>query len=36
MTGVKGVVNQALATENTEMEAFMAEAWNEDASTTVN
>ncbi len=33
---VKGVVNQALATENTEMEAFMAEAWNEDASTTVN
>ena len=33
---VKAVVNQALATENTEMEAFMAEAWNEDASKTVN
>ena len=33
---VKGVVNQALATENTEMDAFMAEAWNEDASKTVN
>ena len=32
---VKAVVNQALATENTEMEAFMAEAWNEDASKTV-
>ena len=33
---VKAVVNQALATENTEMEAFMAEAWNEDTSKTVN
>ena len=33
---VKAVVNQALATENTEMEAFMAEAWNEDPSKTVN
>ena len=33
---VKAVVNQALATENTEMEAFMAEAWNEDTSETVN
>ena len=33
---VKAVVNQALSTENTEMEAFMAEAWNEDASKTVN
>ena len=33
---VKGVVNQALATENTEMDAFLAEAWNEDASKTVN
>ena len=33
---VKAVVNQALATENTDMEAFMAEAWNEDASKTVN
>ena len=33
---VKAVVNQALATSNTDMEAFMAEAWNEDASKTVN
>ncbi len=33
---VKAVVNQALATENTDMDAFMAEAWNEDASKTVN
>ena len=33
---VKAVVNQALATKNTEMEAFMAEAWNEDTSKTVN
>ena len=33
---VKAVVNQALATENTEMEAFMSEAWNEDTSKTVN
>lgn len=33
---VKAVVNQALATENTDMEAFMAEAWNEDESKTVN
>ncbi|MDY5845676.1 MAG: translation elongation factor Ts [Bariatricus sp.] len=32
---VKAVVNQALATSNTDMEAFMAEAWNEDASKTV-
>ena len=33
---VKAVVNQALATSNTDMEAFMAEAWNEDTSKTVN
>ena len=33
---VKAVVNQALATENTEMEAFMAEPWNEDTAKTVN
>ncbi len=33
---VTGVVNQAMATENTDMEAFLAEAWNEDASKTVN
>ena len=33
---VSGVVNQALNTENTDMESFMAEAWNEDASKTVN
>lgn len=32
---VKAVVNQALATESKDMEAFMAEAWNEDASKTV-
>lgn len=33
---VKGVVNQAMATDHTDMEAFMAEAWNEDASKSVN
>ena len=33
---VKGVVNQALATESESLEAFMAETWNEDASVTVN
>ena len=33
---VKAVVNQALATENTEMAAFMAEPWNEDTSKSVN
>ena len=33
---VKAVVNQVLATENTEMEAFMAEPWNEDTAKTVN
>ena len=33
---VKGVVNQALATESTDIDAFLAEAWNEDASVTVN
>ena len=33
---VNGVVNQALATTNTDMESFLAEAWNEDASVTVN
>ena len=33
---VKAVVDQALVTENTEMDAFMAEAWNGDASKTVN
>ena len=32
---VKAFVNQALATESKDMEAFMAEAWNEDASKTV-
>ncbi len=32
---VKAVVNQAIATESKDMEAFMAEAWNEDASKTV-
>ncbi len=32
---VKAVVNQALATENTDMDAFMAETWNEDSSKTV-
>ena len=32
---VKAVVNQALATETTDMDVFMAEAWNEDASKTV-
>ncbi len=32
---VKAVVNQAIATESTDMDAFMAEAWNEDASKTV-
>ena len=29
---VKAVVNQAIATESKDMDAFMAEAWNEDAS----
>ena len=33
---VKAVVNQALTTNATDMEGFMAEAWNEDASKTVN
>ena len=33
---VKAVVNQAIASEATDMEGFMAEAWNEDASKTVN
>ena len=33
---VKAVVNQALTTKATDMEGFMAEAWNEDASKTVN
>ena len=33
---VKAVVNQALITKATDMEGFMAEAWNEDASKTVN
>ena len=33
---VKAVVKQALNTENTDMEAFMAEPWNEDAGKTVN
>ena len=33
---VKAVVDQALVTENTEMDAFMAEAGNGDASKTVN
>ena len=32
---VKAVVNQAIASESKDMEAFMAEAWNEDASKTV-
>lgn len=32
---VKAVVNQAVATESKDMDAFMAEAWNEDASKTV-
>ena len=32
---VKAVVNQAIATESKDMDAFMAEAWNEDASKTV-
>ncbi|MDO4313352.1 MAG: translation elongation factor Ts [Eubacteriales bacterium] len=32
---VKAVVNQAIATESKDMEAFLAEAWNEDASKTV-
>lgn len=32
---VKAVVNQAIETENKDMDAFMAEAWNEDASKTV-
>ena len=33
---VKAVVNQAIATESADMDAFMAEAWNEDTSKTVN
>ena len=33
---VKGVVNQALATEACCMDCFLAEAWNEDTSKTVN
>lgn len=33
---VKAVVNQALETESADMDAFMAEAWNEDTSKTVN
>ena len=32
---VKAVVNQAIASDSTDMEGFMAEAWNEDASKTV-
>lgn len=32
---VKAVVNQALATDAADMDAFFAEAWNEDASKTV-
>lgn len=32
---VKAVVNQAVATESADMDAFLAEAWNEDASKTV-
>ena len=32
---VKAVVKQAVATESKDMDAFMAEAWNEDASKTV-
>lgn len=32
---VKAVTNQAMATEAKDMEAFMAEAWNEDSSKTV-
>ncbi len=32
---VKAVVNQALATDSADLDAFMAEAWNEDASKTV-
>ena len=32
---VKAVVNQAIASESKDMEAFMAETWNEDASKTV-
>ena len=32
---VKAVVNQAIATESKDIDAFMAEAWNEDASKTV-
>ena len=32
---VKAVVNQAMATDAADMDAFMAEAWNEDASKTV-
>ena len=33
---VKAVVNQAMASDNTEMDAFMAEPWNEDTTKTVN
>lgn len=32
---VKAVVNQALATDSADLDSFMAEAWNEDASKTV-
>ena len=32
---VKAVVNQAIASDSADMEGFMAEAWNEDASKTV-
>ena len=35
MADVKAVVNQAIASDSTDMEGFMAEAWNEDASKTV-
>ena len=33
---VKAVVNQAIASDSADMDGFMAEAWNEDASKTVN
>ena len=32
---VKAVVNQAIASDSADMDGFMAEAWNEDASKTV-
>ncbi len=32
---VKAVVNQAIGSDSKDMDAFMAEAWNEDASKTV-